>query len=132
MKPVLERTPVTAQCPGGHTWETVILPGSTMPQTPSCPQCDMLVSFYPSLRARYCECGRLRADCVGGFAKNRNTLHADRDIPLSLVEAETKQALWDKQRKTNRKARENRRARREVLESTGLRCYRVNGREVWE
>ena len=50
MKPALERTPVTAQCPGGHTWETVILPGSTMPQTPSCPQCDMLVSSYPSLK----------------------------------------------------------------------------------
>ena len=26
----------------------------------------------------YCECGRLRSDCVGGYAKNRNTLHADK------------------------------------------------------
>jgi hypothetical protein len=86
MKPVLKNTPVTAQCPGGHTWETVILPGSTMPQTPSCPQCDMLVSSYPSLR------------------------RAER----------------------NRRANANRKARREALESTGLKCYRVNGREVWE
>jgi hypothetical protein len=50
MKPVIERTPVTAQCPNKHQWETEILPGSTMPQTASCPVCDMLVSSYPNLR----------------------------------------------------------------------------------
>lgn len=26
-----------------------------------------------------CECGRKRKDCTGGFAKNRNTIHADKD-----------------------------------------------------
>lgn len=29
-------------------------------------------------REKFCECGRLRTACVGGFAKNRSTLHADR------------------------------------------------------
>lgn len=86
MQPVLKNTPVTAQCPGGHTWGTVILSGSTMPQTASCPECGMLVSSYPSLR------------------------RAER----------------------NRRANANRNARREALESLGLKRCRVNGREVWE
>lgn len=50
MKPVIERTPVVAACPNGHTWNSEILPGSTMPQTASCPQCDMLVAWYLSLK----------------------------------------------------------------------------------
>ena len=53
MRPVIERTPVTAQCPKGHKWETEILPGSTMPQSPECPECGLTVSFYPSLREQY-------------------------------------------------------------------------------
>lgn len=44
---------------------------------------------------------------------------------------------WEEKRviqslERNRKARANRKARREVMESIGLKSYRVNGREVWE
>jgi hypothetical protein len=34
------------------------------------------------IRERYCECGRERSACVGGYAKNRNTIHADKDGAL--------------------------------------------------
>jgi hypothetical protein len=29
--------------------------------------------------ADYCECGRVRSRCVGGYAKNRETIHADKE-----------------------------------------------------
>lgn len=37
-----------------------------------------------------------------------------------------------KQADRRRKANANRTARREALQSAGLKCYRVNGSEVWE
>jgi hypothetical protein len=33
---------------------------------------------FQKKRQNYCECGRLRTECTGGFAKNRNTLHSDK------------------------------------------------------
>ncbi len=39
---------------------------------------------------------------------------------------------WLRPEDRRRQANANRRARREALESTGLKCYRVNGSEVWE
>ena len=98
MRPFIERTPVTAQCPGGHTWETVILPGSTMPQTPSCPQCDMLVSSYPSLKLEWevarkfrwlCltdphEAAALNWTCFVAFIRESYPAQSDDDIRLWL------------------------------------------------
>jgi hypothetical protein len=46
-------------------------------------------------KSDYCECGRLRTACVGGFTKNRNTLHGDRGefrnkplVPVFVVDRE--------------------------------------------
>jgi hypothetical protein len=50
---------------------------------------DVLDTYYthrfdkmlprPVKKTEHCECGRLRDACTGGHAKNRNTLHADKD-----------------------------------------------------
>jgi hypothetical protein len=39
------------------------------------------------LDSDYCECGRVRSQCVGGYAKNRDTIHGDKEYtsPRALV-----------------------------------------------
>jgi hypothetical protein len=34
---------------------------------------------YHDKAQEYCECGRLRTACTAGYAKNRNTLHSEKD-----------------------------------------------------
>ncbi len=40
----------------------------------------MLPTLPPDKAQGYCECGRLRSACTGGYAKNRNTLHSDKGV----------------------------------------------------
>ena len=83
MRPVIERTQVTAQCLHHHRWNTVILPGSTLPIRAECPTCGRLVLFYVNLKEKY---GPYRTDRLAEIGKLTQLLI---DFPLD-------DELWQK------------------------------------